>query len=133
MAAFGSSDGRVSVVPDLDAKQTSTAKIIKVSDKPITGIAASADGKIVAIGSKDNAMRILDTQSMTVLHEERTFDCPPSILAISNDSNFLACSDRAKNAANSIDEIAKKARFQFDAERNNCFDHSSGVAWRQGT
>ncbi len=95
-AAFGSSDGRISVVPDLDKKQRSTAKIIKVSDKPIAGIAASADGKFVAIGSNDNTMRILDTQSMTVVHEERTLDNPPRILAVSNDSNCLACSDGRK-------------------------------------
>ncbi len=115
-AAFGSSDGRVAFFTDLgreqhtpvdrrkrkDPQDTTAAgptdliqatKIIKVSDKPISGIAVSTDGKIMAVGSNDNTMRILDTKSMTVVHEERTFDYPPSILAISNDSNFLACSD----------------------------------------
>lgn len=95
-AAFGSSDGRVSVVLDLDTKQTSTAKIIKVSDKPIAGIAASVDGKILAIGSNDNTMKIVDTHSMTVVHEERSFDYPPSLLAFSNDGNFLACANYQK-------------------------------------
>jgi predicted Zn finger-like uncharacterized protein len=118
-AAFGSSDGRVSVFTDLgrdqhapvDRRKRNTprntkaasptelikaTKIIKVNDKQIWGIAASADGKIVAVGSTDNTMRILDTESMTVVHEERTFDNPPSILAFSNDSNFLACSDHRK-------------------------------------
>jgi WD40 repeat protein len=108
VAAFGSSDGRVSVVPDLNAKQTSTAKIIKVSDKPITGIASSADGKLVAIGSKDNAMRILDTHSMTLVHEERSFDSPPSILAFSNDRNFLACSDKQKMLLIPLSKLPRK-------------------------
>ncbi len=96
VAAFGNAKGRISIVFHPTTKQKQPAKIVKVSDKPIAGIAVSANGRLVAIGSNDNAVRILDTHSMTLIHEERSFDEPPLILSFSDDNNFLACSDHRK-------------------------------------